>query len=603
MNFAPVVHLLGAWALCFLMGHGAVRLGLPRAWQIHALLVTPVAGAGLAFLLSFSLSCLGLTLGTAAPVVAGLLLLSSLAVAIRHRVRVESFHSPRFKTFLWLNGLGLAAALLTLSSDILFGVWKLYSDAYSYVTVADGLIENPYYLTVLGAFPPPQKFVLWAFQISGHRMGINTLLAFFTVLFGKTYSFDMYNPVLALGVWVTVPSFFVMCRRTLLLPYRAAWWASLVFGLHAGIPIANAMFGFLPQAWGTGFLCTYLAAHASLLTSRESLRSHLGAAFSFAFLVSSYPELVPFALAGTGSFYFRAILRGGSRPRPSLVERASVPLLLGAMLAPVAAVNLKQLLRLARIPFGWDPGMSHWDHALLVTGTQALNQGGLRLEVSWPGPVLLVCVSITVVAVLLGLFAGPHGARLRLSAFSWPFVMAFVWYDFFVPNPWHPEAIGQPWSTYKALTYGFPFLAAAWGLGWSWLERIPLAKLVQRVHLAAFLAIALQMNWVTSRFLVAFGGSYMGPNLIDRGRLLAAVAPFPQNEPINLEFPPEAFGHRLTAAYFMRKPFLVDDLTDPNLAQMIPPAMRSASTDPRYPTLRYTRRPPHLEVIAGEETR
>ena len=251
MNFSVIGILIAEWAVCILVGYGFAHLFLPERWRRERLLLMPVFGAAGIILLSSYLNYAGAGMRTAAPLIFILGLVFSAGTHI-FKVR-RSPSRVDWSAAIFSNILGMLAAMAALTSVVLYNAWNPYNDSFTYVSIADYLLQKSFFTPAdPGAYQPVLTQIL-LYQRFGLRMGSNFLLSFFTALFGLEYSFDVYLPTVALGLWLALPGFWFFCRRGLFLSFPAVRLAALFYALNFSVPVANALSGFMPQTWGMVF--------------------------------------------------------------------------------------------------------------------------------------------------------------------------------------------------------------------------------------------------------------------------------------------------------------------------------------------------------------
>ena len=175
-------------------------------------------------------------------------------------------------------------------------------------------------------------------------------------------------------------------------------------------------------------------------------------------LLLTYTEILPFIFAAAlFSFLHRAGF-GKLRLREALTSLL-VPGALAALFSPVAAwkLPLAMITQFSAV-VGWDPAFNILDYLALMAGFRSFFQEKT--------PAILVVASISTLLVMIyGLIRGPLRNRRHAAPLFLIFLFALAYFSFFMANPWNPHERGQPWSTYKAVTYAFFLFAAVYGVG------------------------------------------------------------------------------------------------------------------------------------------
>src|SRR5262249_50640086 len=159
------------------------------------LVLAPILGAGVLILLSADLSYAGASMHRAAPIVLGGGLTLSLVGALVFRRRPRP--TVEWRDAAWIHLIGAVAGGSALLSVVLYRAWNPYTDAFTYISIADYLQGHSYFDPAIPGTMQPVLTQMALYQHYGFRMGSNFLLAFFTALFHAEYAFDLYLPVLA----------------------------------------------------------------------------------------------------------------------------------------------------------------------------------------------------------------------------------------------------------------------------------------------------------------------------------------------------------------------------------------------------------------------
>jgi hypothetical protein len=588
----PLLYLALFWLLCSGVGYGPCLL-LPGRWRRDRLLMMPVAGAGLLILATSVASYAGLPMRSSAPLIAGgglLVSAGSVWLAWRWPAPAVAWRSDAF-----VHAIGFTAACSLLVSLFLYRAWDPYSDAFTYMTIADYLQDHGAFAIADPGAHHPALTQVATYQHHGYRMGANFLLALFTALVRAPYAFDVYLPAVALAVWLGVPGFWLLCRRALAFRPTEARFATVLFGLHLGVPIPNALLGFMPQTFGLALVFPLMVWQVRATSRRHRVGLILAAGLMYAIALITYPEILPFVVAAIACCYAWRVAVGRLGVRDALTGMVA-PGLIGLLLAPVAAANFVSALRMqAGALVGWDVRLSLFDYLSILSGFRSM----LIPTTQPPGlkhALLRVAVLGAVAVVGYGMFTMRPTTRQRFACLSLPFTVGLVLFGLFGANPWNPAEYGHPWHAYKLMTYGFFLFAALWGLGLASLWRggglFRLAALVELGVFVAFFPVATTI--LATRNATAmrqFTGMAADP-VAEYRRLPELLAHLPSDMPINLVMPPETLKHRQIVAYFLaRRPVIADWSNDGYIWPNLAPANRALPIDPGYPSLVYTPAP------------
>jgi hypothetical protein len=574
--------LLLLWIVCLATGTGLSWYILPRDWRREWTFIAPIFGAGALIILSSLASYAGLAMRMAAPFVAGSGLVLSIVCAMLAR-RGGWRPAVDWPSTLATQALGLAAGLSALLSVFLYRAWYPYNDTFTYLTIADFLQTNSFFTPATPTALTPLYSTVWSYQQQGFRMGSTFLLAFFTALVRAQYSFDLYLPVVALGLWVGVPAFRVLCRRALFLDRRTSLAATAAYALHVCLPITNALWGFSPQAWGAALLFPAIGLHVRA-TGRDRPRRIISSGLFIGMLLVTYTEIIPFALIAVATCYLARLAWGRLRMNDALVSGLT-PIAVAIAVAPIAAWTfVPSMIIQTGAVVGWDPRYSLFDYIGLLAGYRSLALSFIA-DNGISGLAARIGAVIALATVLFAAFRGPIRARRQLALIGLVFALALGWFSIGARNPWNPNEFGHPWSTFKVATYVFFLVAALWGMGivafWT---RGGVLRGLAALQVAGWFVVFGVANVATARQVSAAMQRYTGNKTDPIGeykRLPGLLAEFPRRQPVNLIVPNQVVWHGRLVATFLQRPTLADWSSD----DLIGPQVKGDNTDPRLPSL------------------
>jgi hypothetical protein len=554
-----------AWfALCWLIssvvGYGLACLILPRVFRADRLLLMPVVGVCYLVLASSLCSYAGLAMSTAAVPIVVVGAGSSLAGVLSTR-RAGADMFAGWRTALFAHGVSWIGAAAVLTGVALYQSWDPYNDTFAYISVADYLQSHPFFAHADVSAAQPVLTQIALYERTGLRMGATFLLALVTALFRAEFSFDLFLPVVAWGVAIAPPGLWVLCRRGLMLRRSEAGLATAIYALHTAIPITNALWGFLAETFGLALLFPLLAAYLRILGAGGWFRRVTTAGLLAGALALTYVEITPFAAAGLLFCSVGRLAKGRLRMFDACVAGLG-SLVIAAAVAPVAAASAVHVLgRQAAMLAGWDVHLSLFDYVGMLAGYRSLSQQILLVPGLRHGLVRIAAVSC-VATTAYAMFRLRERTRWTVAGLGAPFVLALAWYALFVTNPWNPLEYGQPWSTFKLVTYVFFVFATLWAIGLTSLWKSQgLLRLLAAGQLAGFFAFFPLATVATAReraqLMAAYTGRRTDP-IVEYKRLPALLPDVPPGTPVNLVVPTSRSEHRQLVAYFLRRPVVAD---------------------------------------------
>jgi hypothetical protein len=522
-------------------------------------------------------------------------LIVAAALGISAAGAILAGRAPRRAAIDWhtaacVHGAGLVGGASTLLAVALYHAWNPYTDAFTYISIADYLQQHSYFTPAIPDATHPLLTQTWLYQHYGFRMGSNFALALLTGAFRREYAFDVYPTCLALGVCLGAPAMWTVCRRGLFMRSGVARLAAAIYALHLGVPIPNALSGFLPQAWGYAFVLPAAALHIQASRRGDVTRRLVAAGALLALVLLTYTEIVPFLLAGVGTCYAGRLFARRMTFRRAVIG-GFAPIGLAIVIAPLAGWTfLRVIATQYRALGGWDVHLGLFDYMLMLAGFRSIMQDLSVRPGAWPFVLRITAIAVSATAVYASI-RGPARMRRQVGALGLVFLVSLAWFGLYVVNRWQPGSVGEPWTTYKTVTYSFFLFAALWasGLALIW-QRVRALRLLVVAQLAVFVVYfpmaTLDAAGRSISAMRVFTNGAADP-IADYKRLPSLVAAIRPDEPINVVVPPEAMKHRQMIAYFLRRPIIADWSNDDFVGEHLPPGS-NAPIDPKHSTLVYT---------------
>lgn len=447
---------------------GTLALGFPFALfmrrnelQKNILPTALLAGGAVSMIVSYWLNFLGL------PMRAVWILLAAVcAVAWGGAIRLGLFTTEKRrmeKHSVVLLLLCIFAGALALLPTLIYQAGFPYGDEYTYISIADYLLDHSYRMPVEMDQYSPWLTQIYLYQTAGFRMGAQFLLSLWTAIFQQSYSIFLYGPVSGLSlclygaaVWQFTEQIGEMSRDKVCY--------GVIFSVF-NIPFAvwSAIFGFLPQLTGLAYMVASLGQIIRLLRGRQPFKAVDCAegVLYIAAMALSYSEIVPFFVLFVVALYFweNRTQKGWKKTFALLSLTAFISL---AVLGKYAVDMIKALT----LQFGAVVGAAqtlNWFSYIACWLSSAPVQYSFSMG-GYPPVVHLFFVCLTCVLFSLLVFGvirnRDHQKMQHLktgAVLCIPLAALLVYFAIIATNPFG-TGYGNTWSLYKLAQYVFPLI-------------------------------------------------------------------------------------------------------------------------------------------------
>ena len=239
---------------------------------------------------------------------------------------------------------------------IVFGAQFPYCDGYTYICQADYLMEHGYRVMVNPGDTvthPWLSQMLW-YQREHFRPGVQMFMAFFSSIFGVRFSFEIFLPVIAFGIFLCGMGSWNFIRKKYAVNWIAKFLAVILVVGNVPIIIGNALYGFLPQAFGTAFFIAASAEVFSFSDWKKDRNWHIpAAALLFACEGLVYNEMLPFLCAVTAIYMTRYICLHKEEWKQSIAYMFACAIAAISAIATYLPGIVRALLTMFTSLFGW----------------------------------------------------------------------------------------------------------------------------------------------------------------------------------------------------------------------------------------------------------
>ena len=383
------------------------------------------------------------------------------------------------KRYCWrLAGFAVLASFPMLGELLQFNTFNPFNDAWTYLYQAQWLQQHGFQQPAMASDYHPAALAVLSFQRSGLRISPSLLLGWLQAMFGLDWSYKIYPTTVSLALICGTLAVGGIVRAVFPKKRREAWWVALMAAVTLNGFAFGAVSGFLPQTIGLAFSTALLALRGLELSVRlppdpgadhlspvwfvSKLRVALPVSVCLAGVAYCYPELLPFVVPALAISYVLPWPQNRVELRRRCVSVGWVALLTSIVVcfeaSRVVEALRMQLQVVAGHPVAWSIGSFVAQALGLRSG---ISEGGTWFyEGGWgtfpKGIVPVACFGLLLFwvehgrhpSVALPRRGTPrfHGwlALVPTLVMSGVCALAFLYYRYFVPNPW-PQGLG-PWA-------------------------------------------------------------------------------------------------------------------------------------------------------------
>lgn len=383
-------------------------------------------------------------------------------------VWVFVFHKKLINVWSYFNkhniiilGLCFAAGSLALIPMVVFKACFPYGDGYTYLCIADFLVDKGYSSEVILDQYFPWLTQIYLYQVANLRMGAQFLLAFWTAILNQEYSLLVYAPVSGLGVLIYGMSIWYFTSLRQENTGKDILYAVVFSVFNVPIIIWSAIFGFFPQLFGLTFMIVSLKVILGLMKNDKDIciMRILEAAIFIAVMALCYSEIVPFfVLALLLVYIYEAYNRKAwwKHFKVLLIMAVVSALLMGTYFIKMILGIIAQFGAVVggEQTINWFGYIAYWFSSVPVGYNFKANRHMLIFERMQFVVVTLLMIFMLVVGFLRSKKADKYKHLQEGAIMSVPYFLMLVYFSCVAKNPFG-EDIGNSWSIYKLAQYYF----------------------------------------------------------------------------------------------------------------------------------------------------
>lgn len=372
------------------------------------------------------------------------------------RKRLITIHKCLNKENIIIFGLCFVAGSFALIPMVIFKACFPYGDGYTYLCIADFLLDNSYSSEVVLDQYFPWLTQIYLYQAANLRMGAQFLLAFWTAILNQEYSLFTYAPVSALGVLIYGMSVWYFTSARQENSSKDILYTVIFSAFNVPITIWSVIFGFFPQLFGLTFMIAALKATLVLMKNRGDLciKNILEASIFIAVMALCYSEIVPFfALAVLSIYIYEAHKRKAwwKIIRVLLLTGIASALLMGTYFIKMISGIIGQFGAVVGYErtVNWFGYIAYWFSS--VPAEYNFNMPILRI-------LFIVLTLLMFFMLIVGFLRSTKGDKYKHLEegiiISIPYFLMLVYFSCAAENPFG-DGIGNSWSIYKLAQYYF----------------------------------------------------------------------------------------------------------------------------------------------------
>ncbi len=348
---------------------------------------------------------------------------------------------------------------------VIWGAQYPYCDGYTYICNADYLVDHGYRVMVNqnDTITHPWLSQTLLYQMEHFRIGAQMFLAFFSAFFNVEFSIELFLPITAYGVFLCGLSSWVFIGKRYSINKYVKILAIIVMAGNVPIVLWSALYGFLPQIFGSAFC---LAALAGIMEFAEWKNSKLWYVFVTAMLFSSealaYNEMLPFLVLSTFFVILRYLLKNKEESRQIILLMMGCATIAILLIITYVPGMIQAMLTMFGGVVGWhqDNDINTYIGYMLssVPAEYSFRTAQYGLELF----LLEILTLIIGIFVLFGFYKTSKTVKIDFLTVSLPYLLMLFYFVFFTENPF-VGGMGNSWSIYKLMQYYFivaaPYIA------------------------------------------------------------------------------------------------------------------------------------------------
>lgn len=363
----------------------------------------------------------------------------------------------------------IAAGVLSLLPMLVYKGSFPYGDLYTYVCIADFLKENGYNSQIDLDVYKPWLSQMYLYQECDFRIGAQMFLAFWTGLFRRTFSIELYAPVSGCGVFLIGCSVWECIQHYFKADKKGALYGVVLCAFNAPIIVWSSIFGFFPQLFGLVFTVVALVYILSVFNEDKFTWKNI---FLSSFFVSvaalCYSEIIPFYVLSVLAIVIYKVIN--EKRITAVIKKGFAVGIISFLLLGSYFINMiRAILTQMGAVVGGEQTINWWGYigyllsAVPIGFNYKIDNFGIRPKVLYT-LITFFIIMLLIIGISNIIRTGKNKYIIEFLLLSAGYGIMLVYFTSIAENPFG-EGIGNSWGIYKLVQYYFvvfgPFFSYA----------------------------------------------------------------------------------------------------------------------------------------------
>lgn len=364
-----------------------------------------------------------------------------------------------------------------------FGAQFPYIDGYTYICNADYLMDYGYNVII-----QPEDTMLhpWLsqtmlYQNANLRIGAQMFLALFSGLFNVKFSLELFMPITAYGVFLCGMAAWSFASKKYAESRYYKTIAIILVVANVPIVLWNAVYGFMPQTFGSAFFMAALAAILGFENWKKDAKWNiLSTALLFACGALCYNEMLPFLVLVTAMIILKYLILNKNERKQIIVYISCCAITAMIYIVTFVPSMIRSTLAQFGVVVGWHQDKDIYTYISYFLSTVPAEYSFHSVPYSMTLFFYEILTVILLVAVIIGFGKSKKSVKTEFICVSLPYVLVLLYFVIFTDNPFIGGR-GNSWSIYKLMQYYFvaavPYIA------------ICISEILNKMHKAVIIVI------------------------------------------------------------------------------------------------------------------
>ena len=522
-----------------------------------------LVGAAEIIFVSFWFSCFGM----AAKYIINVMTLIAVVQWVLLFVKKKNvkFWTKTDKMDYFILGACLLSGLFPIIPMIFFKACFPYCDGFTYVSIADWLVENGFGNQVTLDVYHPWLSQIYLYQFYHLRMGAQYFLAFWTAFFQVKYSIFTYASISGVGVFLLGNSVALFTSHSSSLDKKHVIFATVFSAFNVPIIIWSAIYGFFPQLFGMVFIAASLGwIKKSFEIEEKGFKTdYIVAAFFVTALALCYSEMVPFFVLAVCAWLIYYSVR--NRKFKTYCLRLIVIALIACIFMGKYTIEMVQAI-LSQFGAvvggdrseGWFTYLGYILSSVIVDFNFTTGVYGSVYRIIFAAFTLMM-LTFLIVGCVRSRRTDKKEALIDMTVLTIPYFLMLVYFTSITDNPFGDGA-GNSWGTYKLVQYYaiIPFMCIFSFYADTFRGTKRIFKALNYILLCGFICWACLNTFVYSKSITGSMRTYTGYSEAPLTEYVEIAEKYEGvDSVVNIESTP--VKHRQLLTYFLRDNNLASD--------------------------------------------